>query len=54
MSMMAWLTCVSLISWLAPPTKSAAFSFDAIQRAAALVAPLVLSAKMLAPWGRGV
>ncbi|MCY1557943.1 hypothetical protein D9M68_948350 [compost metagenome] len=37
-----------------PPTRSAAFSFLAIQRAAALLAPLVLSANTLAPWGWGV
>ena len=40
MSSMARLTVASALSMLMPPTKSAAFSFLAIQRAAALVAPL--------------
>ena len=47
-------TVASLDFTLMPPTRSAAFSLFAIQRAVALLAPLVLSANTLAPCGRGV
>ncbi len=53
MSSIARSTCVSLIAALTPPTRSAAFSRCAIQRAAALLAPFWLSANTLAPRASG-
>ena len=54
MSSMACSTCGSrTVFTLTPPTWSAAFSLLAIQRAALLLAPLVDSAKTLAPRASG-